>query len=79
MPGRDGTGPLGKGPMTGWGAGFCGAGRRVGGGFGRGRQVRSRARLREDSGASPEVSELQDRVEELEVEEVELEKSRSKE
>lgn len=23
MPGRDGTGPMGKGPMTGFGAGFC--------------------------------------------------------
>ncbi len=26
MPGRDGTGPWGKGPMTGRGAGFCGTG-----------------------------------------------------
>jgi hypothetical protein len=23
MPGRDGTGPVGEGPMTGWGDGFC--------------------------------------------------------
>ncbi|HRS92794.1 MAG TPA: DUF5320 domain-containing protein [Methanolinea sp.] len=23
MPGRDGTGPLGRGPMTGWGMGRC--------------------------------------------------------
>ncbi len=23
MPGFDGTGPLGRGPMTGWGRGFC--------------------------------------------------------
>ena len=30
MPGLDGTGPLGRGPMTGWGRGICGRG------FGRG-------------------------------------------
>lgn len=24
MPFRDGTGPLGQGPRSGWGAGFCG-------------------------------------------------------
>ncbi|HAA34099.1 MAG TPA: hypothetical protein DCD97_02175 [Firmicutes bacterium] len=23
MPGYDGTGPMGAGPMTGWGRGFC--------------------------------------------------------
>lgn len=23
MPGGDGTGPMGMGPMTGWGGGFC--------------------------------------------------------
>lgn len=28
MPRRDGTGPMGMGPMTGWGTGFCtGAGK----------------------------------------------------
>lgn len=26
MPGGDGTGPLGFGPMSGWGRGFCGLG-----------------------------------------------------
>lgn len=31
MPGRDGTGPQGMGPMTGWGAGYC-AGNRAGNG-----------------------------------------------
>ncbi len=31
MPGRNGTGPAGQGPMTGWGRGMCG------GGYGRGR------------------------------------------
>jgi hypothetical protein len=48
MPGGDGTGPTGQGPMTGRGAGFC-AGYSVGGyanplprrgmGFGRGRGI----------------------------------------
>ena len=38
MPGFDGSGPAGLGPMTGWGMGYCGTGRRrpVGRGFGRG-------------------------------------------
>ncbi len=29
MPGRDGTGPLGQGAMTGWGAGLCQTPRRL--------------------------------------------------
>ena len=38
MPGQDGTGPLGQGPMTGRGLGRCGNGiqRRSGRGFGQG-------------------------------------------
>jgi hypothetical protein len=38
MPGQDGTGPAGQGPMTGKGLGPCGAGMRRGfnRGFGRG-------------------------------------------
>ncbi|MGI6252541.1 MAG: DUF5320 domain-containing protein [Aminivibrio sp.] len=36
MPARDGTGPMGMGPMTGWGRGWCGRGRGRGFGFGRG-------------------------------------------
>jgi len=58
MPGGDRTGPLGLGPMSGRGAGFCGGygmpgymnpfpgrffGRGYGGGFGRGRGFRGRA------------------------------------
>ena len=52
MPGRDGTGPMGGGPMTGRGMGYCtgaaqgagygrgfGAGRGLGMGFGRGRRA----------------------------------------
>lgn len=37
MPGGDGTGPCGRGPMTGWGMGPCGRGRgmrRYGMGYG---------------------------------------------
>lgn len=34
MPGRDGTGPAGNGPMTGWGTGYCMTSRPLG--FGRG-------------------------------------------
>ncbi|SHL05638.1 hypothetical protein SAMN02745216_04536 [Desulfatibacillum alkenivorans DSM 16219] len=38
MPGGDGTGPLGNGPLTGRGAGFCGRGvRSAGRGLGMGR------------------------------------------
>ena len=33
MPARNGTGPLGMGPMTGWGRGWCGGGRGMGRGF----------------------------------------------
>ena len=44
MPGRDRTGPEGRGPMTGRGAGLCGSGRRAGFGLrcgpGRGRRNR---------------------------------------
>lgn len=38
MPGFDGTGPVGQGPMTGWGTGRCaGNAPAPGAGFGRGR------------------------------------------
>ena len=37
MPGRDGTGPLGEGPGTGWGRGGCRGGRRGLGWRGRGK------------------------------------------
>ena len=39
MPGMDGTGPMGYGPMTGGGRGYCGAGmrRNLRRGFGTGR------------------------------------------
>jgi len=37
MPRRDGTGPTGQGPRTGWGAGNCvGGDKYIGRGFGRG-------------------------------------------
>ncbi len=40
MPGQDGTGPLGKGPMTGRKLGPCAKGKKVSAdrGFGRGRR-----------------------------------------
>lgn len=37
MPGRNGTGPMGQGSMTGWGRGPCGRGVAAGGRFFRGR------------------------------------------
>ena len=42
MPGGDGTGPSGRGPMTGWGMGPCGRGRGRGYGFGYGGRGRGR-------------------------------------
>ncbi|MDO9566350.1 MAG: DUF5320 domain-containing protein [Candidatus Desulfaltia sp.] len=53
MPGGNGTGPMGMGPMTGRAAGFCAgfgmpgysnspAGRRFGAGYGKGREFRGR-------------------------------------
>ena len=36
MPGGDGTGPMGRGPLTGQGLGHCGRRLAVGRGFGRG-------------------------------------------
>ena len=36
MPRRNGTGPLGQGPRTGWGMGPCGGGMGWGRGFGKG-------------------------------------------
>ena len=39
MPGRDGTGPLGQGALTGGGFGFCGTKTGVGRGFGMGRRI----------------------------------------
>lgn len=35
MPAWNGTGPMGMGPMTGWGRGRCGRGMGMGGGFAR--------------------------------------------
>lgn len=44
MPNRDGTGPMGQGPMTGRGSGNCGKGngQRRGMGFGQGKGFQSR-------------------------------------
>jgi len=52
MPGGDGTGPMGMGPMTGWGRGWCAgyvgtdfSGADFGRGFGRGRGLGRRRRF----------------------------------
>ena len=42
MPGFDGTGPSGEGPMTGRGLGYCRGFFRRGRGFGRGFRMRAR-------------------------------------
>lgn len=47
MPGRDRTGPQGTGPITGWGAGYCGGNQAGPGNFdGRGWQCRGGGRGR---------------------------------
>ena len=43
MPRRDGMGPTGMGPMTGWGTGYCGGGYGTGRYPGRGRGFRRSA------------------------------------
>ena len=41
MPGRNATGPMGQGPLTGRGMGPCGGGAAYGGRIGRGRRMSS--------------------------------------
>lgn len=76
MPGRDGTGPIGKGAMTGRGAGRCGGERRGGGGRGCGFGFGGRGRRGGVTGAVPaagsphdvlldEAAALQRRLDEL--------------
>ena len=45
MPGRDGTGPLGRGPFAGGGADYYGLGNGLGRGEGSGRGYRNRFRV----------------------------------
>jgi len=76
MPGQDGTGPLGQGPLTGRGLGPCGRGlgfrRGFGRGAGRGLGFRARAfGFRE----VPVITEAEEKQElEAELKEIEAEK-----
>jgi len=67
MPGQDGTGPLGYGPLTGRGWGPCGGGMRrgFGRGFGRGLGFRRQLTLTKDE---------EKKILEAEIKEIELEK-----
>ncbi len=67
MPNRNGTGPMGNGPMSGRGMGRCGGGR--GAGQGRGMGLGRRGAFPLASGneaAADEVQALKDRIAELE-------------
>lgn len=63
MPGRDGTGPWGRGPRTGWGMGPCGAG--FGRGFGRGFILRAITKEEEKQMLEDELKAVKQRLEEL--------------
>lgn len=71
MPKFDGTGPWGYGPVTGWGMGHCGNGRRCGSGRGFGQGFRQRPWTKEDA-----ISALEDEEKMLkqELEEIQKEK-----
>ncbi|MBN1923978.1 MAG: DUF5320 domain-containing protein [Nanoarchaeota archaeon] len=64
MPGFDGTGPNGRGPMTGRGMGPCGKGMRRG--FGRFRLTRSITKKDEKEMLESEREEINKRLKELE-------------
>ena len=71
MPGQDGTGPAGQGPLTGRGLGPCGGGMRrgccgrgFGRGFGYGRQV-SFTKDEEKKILEAEKQEIENRLKEL--------------
>jgi hypothetical protein len=67
MPGQDGTGPLGQGPLTGRGLGPCGCGMRrgFGRGYGRGFGFRRQVAL---------TKEEEKKILEAELKEIETEK-----
>jgi len=67
MPGQDGTGPLGRGPLTGRGLGPCGCGMRrgFGRGYGRGFGFRRQVTL---------TKEEEKKILEAELKEIDLEK-----
>ena len=74
MPGYDGTGPLGQGPMTGRGLGPCGRGlvfrRGFGRGYGRGFGFRNQITLTKEE----EKKILKAELEEMDLEKKEIEK-----
>jgi len=80
MPGMDGTGPLGQGPLTGRGLGPCGAGagfrRGFGRGMGRGLGVRRFALVPQQMELTQanEKKILQEELKEIELEKKEIEK-----
>ncbi len=64
MPNRNGTGPMGNGPMSGRGMGRCGGGR--GAGNGRGLGLARRGVFQAPVAGQDETQTLKDRVAELE-------------
>lgn len=88
MPGYDGTGPMGQGPMTGRGLGRCGAGNagqarplRLGcgwGGRGRGRGFFGffGRRFTDEVSTEQQCAELENRLADLQQELAELKKSK---
>ena len=78
MPGMDGTGPLGQGPLTGRGLGPCGAGfrRGFGRGMGRGFGFRRFALVPQSMELTQanEKKILQEELKEIELEKKEIEK-----
>lgn len=76
MPNRDGTGPLGQGPLTGRGLGPCGRGLRrgFGRGFGRGLGWRCWGTFPVTLSKEDEKKILEAELEEIEAEKQEIEK-----
>jgi len=72
MPGQDGTGPLGLGPLTGRGLGPCGCGMRrgFGRGYGRGFGFRRQVTLTKEE----EKKILEAELKEIDLEKQEIEK-----
>ncbi|MGB9708285.1 MAG: DUF5320 domain-containing protein [Candidatus Pacearchaeota archaeon] len=76
MPGQDGTGPLGQGPLTGRGLGPCGRGLRRGFRFGRGLGLGWRCWATGIAPSAPVTLSKEDekKILEAELEEIETEK-----
>ena len=72
MPGQDGTGPLGLGPLTGRGLGPCGCGMRRGFGRGYGRGFGFRRQVTLTKGEEKKILEAE--LKELNLDKQEIEK-----